>query len=476
MACVLATAIAYALSTGLVNLWPLAWVAPLPILWLALRVSGRQAALAAFLAYTLGRIGNLPVVLAILPPAIVLVTTLAAAVAFASMIVLARAVALRLDLRLYALAFPLFWTAWEELVVMPIGGTAELGFSQTNFLPLLQLASLTGVVGIGFVVTFVPALVATVLGLRERGLPWRSLGLSGVAVVAGVLIYGVLRMAHAPEAGEPLRVGVAVSDQKLGAFRTEDAAMALAVVDDYVRRTAELVARGAQVVVLPEKFVGVTPAYADAVDERFSRAASTGGVWLVAGLNRVGLPTPRNVAAVFAPDGRKVLEYDKIHLVPGYEDAYAPGDRLGILPSAPGPWAVAVCRDLIVPELGRRLSNAGARLVFAPAWDFGADGPVESRVARTRAVEGGFTFVRVAKEGVPTVSDAYGRALFAESTSSRSEIVEVVAVTPGPGGTLYARAGDWFGRDCVAGAAALLTALVIALVRGRRSPQSTPAR
>jgi len=196
-----------------------------------------------------------------------------------------------------------------------------------------------------------------------------------------------------------------------------------------------------------------------------TRTITAGGVWLVAGLNRIGLPTPRNVAIVFAPDGSKVLEYDKIHLVPGHEDAYIPGEKLGSLPTAPGPWAVVVCRDLIVPELGPRLSRAGARLVFAPAWDFVADGPLESRVARLRAVEGGFALVRAAKQGVVTVSDAYGRARLAVSTSSATEVLEVVPVVPGSASTLCARAGDWFGQACVAGAGLLLIALGVRAIR-----------
>src|SRR5262249_1545376 len=178
------------------------------------------------------------------------------------------------------------------------------------------------------------------------------------------------------------------------------------------------------------------------------------------------------VAVVFAPDGRKVLEYDKIHLVPGYEDAYRPGHELGTLASAPGPWGVAVCRDLIVAELGPRLSRAGARLVFAPAWDFVTDGPVESRVARLRAVENGFAFVRAAKQGVATVSDAYGRARLAAPTSKVPEVLAVVPVALGPGFTLHARAGNWFGGVCVAGAAFLLVALVARVVRARRRTPS----
>ena len=459
LACVLASALAYALSDGVVNLWPLAWAAPFPILWLALRVGRRHAFAAAFLAYALGRTGSLPIFLAVIPVRLALGTILGASLGFAATIIAARRVAMRLGLRLYAVAFPIFWTAWEEMVVRPVGAGAEIGFSQATFLPLIQLASLTGVVGVSFVLSFAPALVATVLAQRERGLAWRGLAVGGAAAVVTVVSFGAIRLARAP-AAEPVNVGVAVSDQLIERFRTERADEALDVIDAYVRRAHDLASRGAQVVVMPEKFVGVTPAYADRVDERFSAAAAADHVWVVAGLNRIGLPAPRNVAAVYAPDGAKALEYDKIYLVPRWEDGYAPGDRLGLVPTAPGPWAVTVCRDLVVSELGPRLSRAGARLVFSPAWDFVADGPLQLRVARVRAVENGFALVRPAKEGVVTVSDGYGRARLAVPSSSAAEVVALVPVEPGPGETYYARAGDWFGRACVWAAAILLIALL----------------
>src|SRR5215471_12141214 len=160
--CILASGLSYALSTGVVTIWPLAWFAPFPILWLALHESRRRTALAAFLAFAIGRLGFLPIALAILPPALVGLTLVAPPLAFAGIVLASRAVALRLDPRLFSLAFPVFWTAWEQLVVAPQGGGAEIGFSQAENLPFAQLASVTGVVGVSFLVSLVPALVATV--------------------------------------------------------------------------------------------------------------------------------------------------------------------------------------------------------------------------------------------------------------------------------------------------------------------------
>jgi apolipoprotein N-acyltransferase len=467
-ACIVATGLARAL--GVAGFAWAAWLAPLPILWLALRVPPRDAFVAAFVAGLLGSLGSLSVTSAILPwPALAIVTALGAAL-FAATVAASRAVGRHLDLRLYALAFPVFTAAYEQLLLVPGGFGAEIGFGQVDVLPLAQLASLTGVVGVGFVVSFAPALAATVLALRERSRPVAWVASVGLGLIAAIFAWGALRL-RAPPLAASVRVGVAVSDEGIPLFRTESRDEAVEAVDAYLRRIGELARRGAQVVVLPEKLVGVTPAYASEVQQKFSRAAAAGGVWLVAGLNRVGEDPPRNVAWVFNPEGGQVLEYDKVHLVPRLESEYAPGEKLGLLPSAPSPWAVAVCRDLIVAELGQRLGRAGAGLVLDPAWDFVVDGPVMSRVARVRAIEGGFALVRAAKQGFLTVSDAFGRALLATPSSAGAEVLEVVDVVPGRGETLYSRAGDWFGRSCVAIAAALLVALGF---RGRWRPEAVP--
>ena len=463
--CIVASGLAYALSTGVIAIWPLVWVAPLPILWLALHESRRRTAMAAFLAFAIGRLGFLPIALAILPRGIVAITLIVPPLAFAAIVVASRAVALRLDLRLFALGFPVFWTAWEQLALAPVGGGAELGFTQARNLPLVQLASITGVVGVSFVVSFAPALVATILALRGLGHAWRGPAAAGGAAIAAVLLFGALRLASSPGAPD-VRIGVAVSDEHIERFRSEGAEESLETVAAYARRADVLAKRGAQVVVLPEKLVGVTPAFASAIDDRLAATARDDRIWLVAGLNRIGQAPPRNVAVVYAPNGSRALEYDKIHLVRGFEDAYVPGAKLGILAGAPGPWAVAVCRDLIVGELARRLGRAGIGLVLDPAWDFVVDGETMSNVARLRAIEGGFTLVRAAKRGVPTVSDAYGRALLAKA--SQGDVVEVVDVAPGPSGTPNARAGDRFGFSCVAAAFLLIVALIVASLRLHR--------
>jgi apolipoprotein N-acyltransferase len=48
------SAVLFFLGTGLSPIWLFAWLAPIPVLWIAARVSGGEAFLIAVAAYALG--------------------------------------------------------------------------------------------------------------------------------------------------------------------------------------------------------------------------------------------------------------------------------------------------------------------------------------------------------------------------------------------------------------------------------------
>ncbi len=353
------------------------------------------------------------------------------------------------------LTFPAAWTAYEFLVsrVSPHGSAASLAYSQTDFLPLLQIASFTGIWGITFVLTLVPSALAVA---------WTRHSIRLAAAYAGLLLVivaaGTLRMQSRP-AGPAVEVGLAATDRGLiQAFATEDPDTALTVVRAYADRAARLAAQGAQVVILPEKFVGVIPADSEQVRAFLSDAARRLRITLIAGLNAVGTRPPRNLAVVFAPDGQIALEYNKRHLLPGPETGYMAGTTPGILHPPGVEWGVAICKDMDFPAWSREYGHRGARIMAVPAWDFVVDGRLHSRMAVVRGVENGFALARVAQQGLLTFSDAYGRILAEAATSRQPEALLVRNLRPGPGSTFYTRFGDWFGWAVVLGLAALIIA------------------
>lgn len=142
-----------------------------------------------------------------------------------------------------------------------------------------------------------------------------------------------------------------------------------------VREAAE----GADLVMLPEMW---TTAYA--LPELAGRLADrdrepTGG--FLAGLARecgvflAGSAAEEregrvyNMATVYGPDGRRLAEYAKVHLVPMMDEPryLAPGDRAVVTEVGGVCAGLAICYDLRFPELHRTMALAGAQMILIPA-------------------------------------------------------------------------------------------------------------
>ena len=436
------SACAYYVSVGLGDMWAFAWIAPIPILVLAFRSSGRTSMFAAFSAYFLGSLNLFTYLTKVLPVAIVVALLFVPAIVFAVAVLAARYAFFRLPPWAAAFAFPAALTSYEFLLSLfsPHGTALSLAYSQTDFLPLLQVASLTGIWGVTFVLTLVPSTIAVAWTRRTAS----ALG-PAFAISLVVLGYGVVRLEQ-PRQQPNVRVGLATTDQSIGAaFETENPSEALAVARAYADRISRLAARGAQVIVLPEKFVGVTPGDSAEVLKVFSDAARTAHVTVVAGLNRIAITPLRNVAVVFASDGQVLTEYEKHHLLPGPETGYEIGSSIGLFPTPGARWGVAICKDMDFPAWSREYGRRGVRILAVPAWDFVQDARLHSRMAVVRGVENGFTMARVAEQGALTFSDSYGRILAEDLSAKVPEALLVWDIAPGRGNTLYTRFGDWFG-------------------------------
>jgi apolipoprotein N-acyltransferase len=274
----------------------------------------------AFAAWALNGLNLVSFMLRLAPPPLVAAIVLVPALAFALCVLAARRAVRRLPPGAAVFAFPLAWTAIEFLLSLPSphGTAGSLAYTQTDVLPLIQIASLTGLPGITFLLMLSPSALAVAWHLRaDRRLAVQALA-GPFALLVLALSWGGLRLAQ-PAGNQPVRVGLAATDGTVASFRTENPAEALPVVRAYARRVADLAHQGAAVVVLPEKFVGVTPAYEEEVDRIFSETARQNQVTIIAGLNRIGRPVAHNTAVAYSPAGQVVARYEKIHLLPAFE-------------------------------------------------------------------------------------------------------------------------------------------------------------
>jgi apolipoprotein N-acyltransferase len=173
---------------------------------------------------------------------------------------------------------------------------------------------------------------------------------------------------------------------------------------------------------------------------------------VVAGFDEI-LPDGRRVnsAQVLAP-GESLQRYFKRRLIPGLETGYSIGSESFVS----GTRGVAICKDMDFPATIRDYGRQGVELMLVPAWDFGADARMHSRMALVRAVENGFAIARAAAGGNLSAFDRYGRVVAEEATSRDRPVGLVATLGLRSGGTIYSRIGDVFAWLCAASVLVIL--------------------
>jgi apolipoprotein N-acyltransferase len=450
---VAATAALLFWGTGLHPLWYLTWFAPLPVLLIAPRLGGWSAFLIAALAWFVGSLNMWYYLLtnfATLP--LVLIFSLVPACLFGLSVVLFRMFLRRGDLWTAALFFPAFWVALEYLnnVTSPNGTFPNMGYTQMDCLPVLQLASLTGIWGIGFCLFLLPAAIAVADSGQGRAVERRRLAGAVALMLAAVVGYGYWRLVATPVPESSVKVGLMATGVGTTFPRTDSAALEL--FRDYADKSATLAAEGAQNIILPEKIAVVSDSAASQVDAIFTAASARTHAAYLVGLDRGTVSKRFNEARLYSSDS--VAIYDKHHMVPVLENVDQPGTNIAVI----GKTGIEICKDLDFPALSRQYGAKGVGLLLVPAWDFTLDGWLHGRMAIMRGVESGFTIVRAAKQGFLTVSDDRGRIL-AQREDATVPLASLVATAPvHHDDTLYLLWGDWFAWLDIAGVLALLVA------------------
>jgi apolipoprotein N-acyltransferase len=259
-------------GSGVDPLWWMTWLSPLPVLWLAPRVRARWAALAAFVAYAAGGLNvfaylhtsiGLPLsatLPAIAQPGLVL----------ALCVVVFRRLLMRGHALAAALAVPATWVAAEYVnnLLSPHATFFNIGYTQMDALAVVQLAAVTGIWGIGFLLLLAPAAVAVQAAphATRRGRT-ETMALAVLFVIAAIA-YGGWRL-QAP-ATDTVRAGLASLQKPRAAALSEPDGQALAA--RYLAAFDRLANAGARILLIPETSFTVAdasiPSFAEFATQR----------------------------------------------------------------------------------------------------------------------------------------------------------------------------------------------------------------
>jgi len=395
----------------------------------------------------------------------------------------------------WSLAGAAAWVALEMVRARVLGGFPWnfLGASQYKMIPLIQMASVTAVYGVSFLVVWTSlsfySAARMVFEKPQSRFAWQLEVFPSLLAVAALFAWGEFKVSEPAETTTTVRMVLVQPSIPQTVIWDETASSNRFV--QLLRLSQSALTNGADVLVWPESAV---PDLDEDTYEAITNLAGSQHVWLIFNGDDEEPATNAtseagfdyfNAAFLAGPDGRfradEIYHKQKLVMFGEYiplvnwlpfvkwftpiTGGYTPGhsavefdmDSLRITASP------LICFEDMFPQVGRKAAARGADFLINLTNDgwFGdsAEQWQHETSASFRAVENGVPLVRCCNNGVTCWIDSHGRRrrIFRDDDGSVYGAGTLAFDLPlekhEP--TFYMRHGDWFGWSCVAVAMAL---------------------
>ncbi|HWH68062.1 MAG TPA: apolipoprotein N-acyltransferase, partial [Candidatus Sulfotelmatobacter sp.] len=402
---------------------------------------------------------------------------------------------------LWALAGAAVWVALEMIVARLFGGFPWnlLGASQYQMVPLIQIASVTGIYGVSFLVIWVSLsfLSGALMLLRHpaRRSAWIGEIFLPVLVVAILFNLGFRQLRQTAPAARTLKV--TLIQPSIPQTLIWDPSGDTLRFQELIRLSEQALTNQTDLLVWPEAAVPKLLRYDKPTFDAVTGLARRHHVWMIVGADdaepRRNTPNPNdadyyNSSFLISPEGQLVDRYRKRGLVifgeyiplqrwlpflqffTPIQGGFTPGDRAGqfAMPTLDVKASILICFEDIFPHIARsgvdeaidflvNITNNGWFGESAAQWQHATS-------AVFRAVENGIPLVRCSNNGLTCWVDAQGRLrqIFRDPRGTVYGVgfLTVELPVPAPGEkhalTFYTQHGDCFGWGCVAVAAGMV--------------------
>jgi apolipoprotein N-acyltransferase len=389
---------------------------------------------------------------------------------------------------------PPLWAVseWARLVCTGMGWNA-LGYSQAFQPHLIQVAQYTGVYGVSFLLVGVSSLLALGLGYAVTrdaiwlGKPGRIAGALGIGSLLLVVVAGYrtgVETVPTDRHSESEVLRVTGIQPNVPIESALDPSRLARTFDRMVWLTERELASPpvTDLVIWPESPLNLSLHRSPEVVLALKSLARQHAVFLM--LNVIGETPPdrwHNSVAVFSPDGEVIGEYHKLRLlpfgeyvplrgviplvdqIPALAGDFSPGETYTLVDIGKAQVGSFICSEAAIPEIARRLTEAGATLLVELTNDswFGPTPAARQHLAHAvfRAVENQRDLIRVTNSGLSVHITPEGKLI--GETSLFQEQTRHWAIHPAPqtsGLTFYTRYGDGFILVC-----AMVSAMMLGL-------------
>jgi apolipoprotein N-acyltransferase len=340
------------------------------------------------------------------------------------------------------LAFPALMAAaeWVQATLTPLASWGAAAYMQLENLPLLQLASLLGTQGVGWVLYFFAAAVEHAWAFPAARRRWL---VAAFSLALFSLMFGHARLSSSSPSSsvKAAAVGTDASFSGLPLPSQEETAK---VEEALFLRTQKAAEGGASLVIWNEAATLVEAEREEAFLKRAGEAAAQARAELVVAYIKPVSTKPllfENKYAWLRPDGTLAHEYLKSEPVPG-EPAVRGAGPVHVVDAAFGKAGGAICYDYDFPRLAMRHAKLGVGVVALPSSDWRGIEPIHTQMAALRAIEGGFSIVRSTRMGLSAGIDFHGRLRGWLSANETEDKILWVTLPSRQVTTLYSKTGD----------------------------------
>ena len=356
------------------------------------------------------------------------------------------------------LAFPLLYTSFDFLLNLfnPFGTLGILGYSQIGFLPFAQLASVTGMWGLSFMITWFGSLSYWVLqNYADKKIVTKTVSIY-FSIFISILVYGSIRLVLPLDGGTVKTAGIHTHDKNVEGnemhsyLDKNDTVSFKKLSDTIIRRliqeTVKEARAGAKIVLWSEVSPKILKTNEDSFVNVFKRLAMEQQIYLVTTPFSVVPPGKKseNKILLFAPDGSLILTHYK------YGGNFMEGTIAGnkiikTVATAYGKLSAIICWDGDFPSIVKQVGKQGTDILFVPASDWEEIDSIHSTVAVFRGIENGCSVVRQTRNGLSIMTDPRGKVIAEMDHFKNSTWVTIGQVPTKKWFTLYPIIGDLFG-------------------------------
>lgn len=368
----------------------------------------------------------------------------------------------------FLLFFPVTWIMFEYVLsIFPFGGFPWflLGYTQSRYLNIIQIADITGIYGLSFLILSANTAIAWLI--LQRNSRFSSYGplVAAVLLITASFFYGRMALKNWENTNPQFKTAMLQGNLS---FDDSPKELLEKTQEGYIQMADSIKSTNVDLLILPEAPSPVFFQFDSVFRRSLEKLATRYPLGLV--LNNINYTEIgseerySNSAFILDNKGRLTGIYDKMHLVPFGEyiplkkifffsesitkdvGEFTPGREFKIVKIGKHPSNVIICFEAVFPSLVRRFVEGGSQLIINltnDGWYGVSAAPYQHlAITRLRAVENRRYLLRATNSGFSAIIEPTGR--IQASTGLMTE-----AICEGRFGflkekTLYTQYGDVF--------------------------------